>query len=532
MKKISLALFLLVLFVFLAPITAAQFSKTNTVANDTFTDLAKDKWYYNDICCAYELGLMNGKGAHLFDPDGNLSIAQAITIVARIRQAYDGTGEVLLNSDGKNWYDGYVRYAKEKGILTENQFDSYDRNAKRYEVAALFADALPTAYYKALNKVVYIPDLSKSADYYEKVLLLYNAGIMIGNDDYGTFYPENTIKRSEVAAIVNRVALPENRLIKTLTKKDEVVPGKYELLRDLNWKNGFNVTGLDSSLEGGHTPYPFNYGDASKKPMWKLAQWDSKYDFCKEDETTVTQPDDGIFVYENPSKTVTINTNTGEIRLKLLASTVYDAPRKAGERWPHLLIEDTGIYSESENRFALELKNETQLRLHLKQKLSYFEDKMGTTANSALHAASVYLYLYVKGTNDKGKIEMMWFGIPLFDNRNAFPAEYSATDGGKSDASGLYIYNIPAKAVTSTSFFRENKPFGSIDNPWMNIDMDVLPYIQRALYLANNNNQMKGVTLTTAYIDGINLGWEMPGTYDAEMCFKELSLKSYVGTEE
>jgi len=65
----------------------------------------------------------------------------------------------------------------------------------------------------------------------------------------------------------------------------------------------------------------------------------------------------------------------------------------------------------------------------------------------------------------------------------------------------------------------------------MDIDIDVLPYIQRAINLANENGQMQGVTLDTAYIDGMNLGWEMTGTYDAEMLFKDISLKSYVGTE-
>lgn len=310
----------------------------------------------------------------------------------------------------------------------------------------------------------------------------------------------------------------------------QVVPGEYEIFRDLKFQNGFYVTGMDSASEGSHTPYIFNYGDSSKKPTWRIAQWDSKYDFCDDSETIMMQPEDGVFVYDNPSKTVTVNTNTGEIGLKLTASAVYSSARKAGERWPHLLIEDGGLLAGSQNKFANKLKNVNQLRLQLKQKLSFFEDKMGSTADSALHAASMYIYLYVKGTNSKGQNEMMWFGVPLFDSRSSFPGEYGAADSGKSDASGLFAYNVPSKAYTNTTFFKNNKPFGSNDNAWMNIDIDLLPYIQRAINLANENGQMEGVTLDTAYIDGVNLGWEMPGTYDAEMLIKDLSLKSYVGT--
>ena len=151
--------------------------------------------------------------------------------------------------------------------------------------------------------------------------------------------------------------------------------------------------------------------------------------------------------------------------------------------------------------------------------------------NPSLHASSLYLYLYVKGTNSKGSTEMMWFGIPLFDNRYPFPGEAGIQDGGKDDASGLFIYNVPSRGFTNMSFTKNGTPFGSEDNDWMNIDIDLIPTIKRALVLANQKGFMQGVTMDTLFVDGMNLGWEMPGTYDAEMKIKNLSLKSYVGTD-
>ena len=38
---------------------------------------------------------------------------------------------------------------------------------------------------------------------------------------------------------------------------------------------------------------------------------------------------------------------------------------------------------------------------------------------------------------------------------------------------------------------------------------------------------MQGVTMDTVYIDGINLGWEMPGTYDGKMEIRNLSLRAF-----
>lgn len=69
--------------------------------------------------------------------------------------------------------------------------------------------------------------------------------------------------------------------------------------------------------------------------------------------------------------------------------------------------------------------------MQLSQKLTFFQDHMGEDANPSLHAGSLYLYLYVKGTNSKGSTEMMWFGIPLFDNRYPFPGEAGIQDGGQ-----------------------------------------------------------------------------------------------------
>lgn len=126
---------------------------------------------------------------------------------------------------------------------------------------------------------------------------------------------------------------------------------------------------------------------------------------------------------------------------------------------------------------------------------------------------------------------MMWFGIPLFDNRYPFPGEAGIQDGGKDDASGLFIYNVPSRGFTNMSFTQNGTPVGSEDNDWMNIDIDLIPTIKRALVLANQKGFMQGVTMDTLFVDGMNLGWEMPGTYDAEMKIKNLSLKSYVGTD-
>ena len=55
-----------------------------------------------------------------------------------------------------------------------------------------------------------------SDSYGAAVYKLYQAGVLTGNDEAGTFAPMTNIKRSEVAAIVNRMMHAENRITDSL----------------------------------------------------------------------------------------------------------------------------------------------------------------------------------------------------------------------------------------------------------------------------------------------------------------------------
>lgn len=56
-----------------------------------------------------------------------------------------------------------------------------------------------------------IPDVDMNADYADAVYLLYRAGVLSGSDANGTFNPDSTISRAEVATIVTRMVEPTLR---------------------------------------------------------------------------------------------------------------------------------------------------------------------------------------------------------------------------------------------------------------------------------------------------------------------------------
>ncbi len=198
---------------------AASFNPTQNYTEGQFGDVNSDSWYASSVKSAYELSFMNGTSSDVFSPDGNVTLAQALTVASRINAIYNQKQSPENSKDG-NWYDSYVKYAVDAGIITENRFSDYSEPATRAQVAEIFANSLPESYYTVQNEVDRVPDVPSTNAYADQLLMLYKAGVVMGNDEYGTFFPDSNIKRSEMAAIINRVAIPENRLKKTLTLAD------------------------------------------------------------------------------------------------------------------------------------------------------------------------------------------------------------------------------------------------------------------------------------------------------------------------
>ena len=78
---------------------AAAFDKVNTYADGQFSDVKASEWYAKEVKSTYELGLMNGTGGGLFAPDGNVTVAEAITMAARAAASY--AGETIEAADGE-----------------------------------------------------------------------------------------------------------------------------------------------------------------------------------------------------------------------------------------------------------------------------------------------------------------------------------------------------------------------------------------------------------------------------------------------
>ncbi len=193
-----------------------NFTKSKTYKKGLFADIDENEWYGANATAviknAYAYGLMAGRTDGNFDPNGNMTVAEAITIAARIADIYydDNT---KFSTTSKNWYDDYVDYAIEYKIIKKTQFKDYNAKITRAEMAVIFANILPEEAMEEINNITSIPDVSKTHANYEEILYLYNVGILLG-DDKGNFNPKSNITRAEVSAIITRIVDLDERLEK------------------------------------------------------------------------------------------------------------------------------------------------------------------------------------------------------------------------------------------------------------------------------------------------------------------------------
>ena len=170
-----------------------------------FSDVSGDDWYEQYVAGVYDLGLMKGTGYGRFSPDDPASIAETITLAARLHNIYyggDGVFEI-----GDPWYQPYVEYALDKGIISDENMDLFSQATRREFAEILFA-AFPEEAYNEICDVPdnSIPDVKTDSPAAEAIYKLYRAGVLRGNNARGTYYPEDTINRAEVATIITRMA--------------------------------------------------------------------------------------------------------------------------------------------------------------------------------------------------------------------------------------------------------------------------------------------------------------------------------------
>ncbi|MDR3766153.1 MAG: S-layer homology domain-containing protein [Butyricicoccus sp.] len=240
-KRCTAAALAMGLFCTAVPVAGAagldSFTRTDSYQNGMFTDVPANAWYAENVAAAYELDLMKGSSSTQFSPLDNLTVAEMLTIACRIHAIYyTGKAEFPQSTP---WYQVYVDYATENGLIAPGQFADWEANATRAQFAAVMANAVPEEALPAINTIPdgQIPDVPAGSLGYDAIYCLYRAGVLVGNDAAGTFTPNASIQRNEVAALVTRIAEPELRQSVSLQQSEP-------LNTDVYWRNSIQAPNI------------------------------------------------------------------------------------------------------------------------------------------------------------------------------------------------------------------------------------------------------------------------------------------------
>ncbi|MGN0967717.1 MAG: S-layer homology domain-containing protein [Oscillospiraceae bacterium] len=194
-----------------------QFPLSNS-RRASFRDVSDRDWYDRWVNLAYSVGLMEGTGNGLFEPQRALTVAEALRLAACMESRARQDDFHLQSVSGSLWYKSSVTYCEASGIIKSGEFgqDDFGRPVTRAEMARIFAATTPVRSIKNINDLTRVkatvPDVRSGTYAADAIYALYAKGILNGTDSSHAFHPNENLTRAEAAAIVARIARPEQRL--------------------------------------------------------------------------------------------------------------------------------------------------------------------------------------------------------------------------------------------------------------------------------------------------------------------------------
>lgn len=258
MRKTRLAaLFLALALALSLAVPAAAYNSGSLVSqkrpySTAFTD-TKGTWCDAYVRTCYEAGLLDGTSKTTFSPTASLTYAQIVVITARLHELLNGgDGKFDAPAAGQAWYHPAAYYLSNQvdedssagnylSFFLTYSLDSYAQYpCSRFEFVWFLAAVLPQSALTAINAITLLPDVTDP-----DVLQFYNAGILTGSNEYGTFNGWDDLNRGQAAAMLARVIDPAQRV--KFTPKSLVA--SQELLGLQPDETVLTVDGFDVSAE-------------------------------------------------------------------------------------------------------------------------------------------------------------------------------------------------------------------------------------------------------------------------------------------
>lgn len=181
-----------------------------------FQDVRGRDWLSLWVDIVYNTGIMSGTGGDTFEPHRVVTVAQCLQMAANMDSRYRGDSFHTTDHQLSPWYQEAVDYCLASGIIAPGQFDDFEREITRRELAQVFAATALARSLPNLNSITRVAasvrDVSPLEPGASVIYSLYAKGILTGVDGRLSFNPDAAVTRAEAAALCARLARPEQRV--------------------------------------------------------------------------------------------------------------------------------------------------------------------------------------------------------------------------------------------------------------------------------------------------------------------------------
>ena len=172
-----------------------------------YKDVSSSSWYYDAVMSAYENRYMEGVGGGRFDPEGILTRAMFVRMLANYEGAEPEETDVFPDVQKNSWYSGYVGWANGAGIVLGDDRGNFnpDSSITREELSVMVSRYVG---YKKINlprqstAPAEFADSEKIAGWAaDGVETMRRSGVLNGFPDQ-TFMPKSFLTRASAAQFI------------------------------------------------------------------------------------------------------------------------------------------------------------------------------------------------------------------------------------------------------------------------------------------------------------------------------------------
>ena len=362
-----------------------------------------------------------------------------------------------------------------------------------------------------------------------------------GNISYFRFDPMN----APAKYIIDYIRFIKSPYSDLPTQQDLIKAGYIptDIMPD-GFKNGFLVSSgnnTDTFEQMNQKGKKVTFPESTGEPLWTLGCWYNgagTEEFPLVDAWESRDESKGTYTFADTYgiNTITYNPELDSMTQRLNATKIYNGRPHDNTQyswWPHQLFNINENFTKTVDKEVCSADGD---RMFVEMDIRMLDFKNSPLiANSGEKNMNVcsylaYFYLRVKET----PTQKIWFGMCLFSTNgtiNNLAALPSVENGwGPDSAAHQFMYGIPQATVYGgmANSFNPSKGVAAVGEEWKKIRLDITPHIDRAVEWANRDNIFgKHVEKSDMYFEGLNIGYEVHGNYDATFEIKNIRMISY-----